>query len=96
MFGPIADLKKKAEARVGQLQKAGERGAHLYGADDKMLGGLNSFYLLVDKPEVYHLPPDPKMPSRNLKPSAVWSALGAVAIGLMGVISFRNRGGGDA
>jgi formate dehydrogenase iron-sulfur subunit len=96
VFGPIAELKKKAEARVGQLQKAGETGAYLYGADDKMLGGLNSFYLLVDKPEVYHLPPDPKMPSRNLKPSALWSALGAVVVGLAGVISFRNRGRRDA
>jgi formate dehydrogenase iron-sulfur subunit len=36
----------------------------LYGADDKMLGGLNAFFLLVDRPEVYGLPPDPKMPSR--------------------------------
>ena len=45
---------------------------------------------------VYGLPAAPKMPSRNLKPSAVWSAIGAAVIGLMGVISFRNRGRGDA
>jgi formate dehydrogenase iron-sulfur subunit len=50
----------------------------------------------VDRPEVYGLPPDPKMPSRNLQGSALWSALGAVAIGIMGLISFRNRGAGDA
>jgi formate dehydrogenase iron-sulfur subunit len=60
-----------------------------------MLGGLNSFYLLVDKPEVYRLPPDPKMPSRNLRPSSVWSALGAVALGLMAIVSFRSRGMDD-
>jgi formate dehydrogenase iron-sulfur subunit len=57
-----------------------------------MLGGLNSFYLLVDKPEVYGLPPDPKMPTRNLKSGSWFSALGAVVVGLMGVINFRNRG----
>jgi formate dehydrogenase iron-sulfur subunit len=96
MFGPIADLRTKAEARVAQLQTAGETGAYLYGADEKMLGGLNSFYLLVDKPAVYGLPAAPKMPSRNLKPSAVWSAIGAAVLGLMGVISFRNRGRADA
>src|SRR5712691_1525878 len=48
MFGPIAALRKTAEARVAQLQKAGETGAYLYGDDEKILGGLNSFYLLVD------------------------------------------------
>jgi formate dehydrogenase iron-sulfur subunit len=81
---------------VGQLQSVGEKRAYLYGADDKMLGGLNAFYLLVDKPEVYGLPPDPKLPSRNLKPSSLWSTLGAVVIGLMGVMSLRNRGRNDA
>src|SRR5207302_294548 len=58
-FGTIADLRKMAQARLGQLQHAGESRAYLYGADEGMLGGLNSFYLLVDKPEVYGLPPDP-------------------------------------
>src|SRR3979409_2731912 len=49
-FGPIADLKEMAKARVGQLHEVGENRAHLYGADETMLGGLNSFYLLVDPP----------------------------------------------
>jgi len=60
-----------------------------------MLGGLNSFYLLVDKPEVYGLPPDPRLPSRNLKSSAVWSVLGAAIVALTSLISFRNRGSRD-
>jgi len=95
-FGPIADLKKLAQARLGQLEKAGETRAQLYGADEKMLGGLNSFYLLVDKPEVYGLPPDPKLPSRNLKAGSLWSALGAVVIGVVGLISLRTRRTDDA
>ncbi len=94
-FGTIRELKDRAQKRVGQLQQTGEKRAYLYGADEKILGGLNSFYLLVDKPEVYGLPPDPKMPSRNLKPASIFSALGAILVGLMGVISFRNRGMGD-
>jgi len=95
-FGTITDLKKMAQARVGRLQDAGESRAYLYGTDEAMLGGLNSFYLLLDKPEVYGLPPDPKIPSRNLKSSAVWSVLGAVAIALTSLVNFRNRGGRDA
>jgi len=90
-FGPITELKQRAEKRVAQLQEQGEKRAQLYGADEKMLGGLNSFFLLVDRPEVYGLPPDPKLPTRNLKPSSLLSALGAVVVGLMGVISFRMR-----
>jgi formate dehydrogenase iron-sulfur subunit len=91
-FGTIRDLRERANKRVAQLHQAGEKGAYLYGADEKMLGGLNSFFLLVDKPEVYGLPPDPKMPTRNLAAGSWFSVLGAVLVGLMGVINFRNRG----
>lgn len=91
-FGTIAELKTRAQARVQRLRSQGEARAHLYGADESMLGGLNSFYLLVDRPEVYGLPPDPKMPSRTLTPSALWSVLGGIVIGLAGLFSFRTRG----
>jgi formate dehydrogenase iron-sulfur subunit len=91
-FGTVADLRKLAQARVGQLQQGGERRAYLYGADDRMLGGLNSFFLLVDRPEVYGLPADPRMPSRNLAPGSLWSLLGAIVVGVLGIFSFRTRG----
>ena len=91
-FGTINDLKSRAQKRVEQLHTAGETRAYLYGADEKVLGGLNSFYLLVDKPEVYGLPSDPKMPTRNLASASWFSALGAVLVGLIGLINFRNRG----
>ena len=60
-----------------------------------MLGGLNSFYLLVDKPEVYGLPPDPKMPTRNLNSGSMFSVLGALLVGLIGIFNFRNRGAAE-
>jgi formate dehydrogenase iron-sulfur subunit len=85
-------LRGRAQKRVEQLHQGGEKRAYLYGADEKMLGGLNSFFLLVDKPEVYGLPPDPKMPTRNLAPASLFSALGAVLVGLIGIFNFRNRG----
>jgi formate dehydrogenase iron-sulfur subunit len=91
VFGSIADLKRRAEARVGHLHQGGEQRAYLYGADEEMLGGLNSFFLLVDRPEVYGLPTDPKMPTRNLLPGSLWSTFGALVVGLLGVISFRTR-----
>jgi formate dehydrogenase iron-sulfur subunit len=91
-FGPVADLRKRAEARVGKLHSQGEKRAYLYGADDKMLGGLNAFFLLVDRPEVYRLPPDPKLPTERLRPSTWLSVLGAVVVGVAGLFSFRTRG----
>jgi formate dehydrogenase iron-sulfur subunit len=95
-FGTITDLRQRAQARVAKLQEQGEKRAYLYGADDKILGGLNSFFLLLDRPEVYGLPPNPTLPTRNLAPSSWFSALGALVLGLMGVISFRMRGANAA
>src|SRR5258707_5192519 len=91
-FGAIRELRERAQARVEQLHRTGENRAYLYGADEKMLGGLNSFYLLVDQPEVYGLPPDPKMPTRNLIPASIYAVLGAIVVGIAGIFSFRNRG----
>jgi formate dehydrogenase iron-sulfur subunit len=91
-FGPIDELKTRAAARVEQLRARGETRAHLYGADDSMLGGLNAFYLLVDRPEVYGLPREPRLPTRNVRASSWLSVAGAVLVGLAGLFSFRTRG----
>jgi formate dehydrogenase iron-sulfur subunit len=90
-FGPIRELKQQAQARVEQLHERGEKRAYLYGADDKFLGGLNSFYLLVDQPEVYGLPVNPKMPTRNLIPSSLFSTAGAMVLALLAVVGLRKR-----
>ena len=90
-FGPIASLRRTARARVERLQGQGRTRAYLYGDDETILGGLNSFYLLEDRPEVYGLPAAPKLPSRNLVPGSLWSGLGALLVGLVGLVSFRQR-----
>ena len=93
-FGPVRELRERAARRVGVLKERGEGGAYLYGADEKMLGGLNSFFLLVDRPEVYGLPTDPRLPTRNLRWGSALSAVGALVVGLLGLFSFRERGRG--
>ena len=90
-FGPLAGLRRTARARVERLQGQGRPRAYLYGDDETILGGLNSFYLLEDRPEVYGLPAAPKLPSRNLVPGSLWSGLGALLVGLVGLVSFRQR-----
>src|SRR5947209_6582788 len=90
-FGKIADLKRDAQARLAQLHGAGMNQARLYGADEKVLGGLNSFYLLMDTPETYGLPSAPKLPSRNVPRSAFWSIFAGLLTALGALFAFRER-----
>jgi formate dehydrogenase iron-sulfur subunit len=90
-FGPLKDLKKIARERVAQLQDEGVHAAELYGADDRILGGLNAFYLLVDKPETYGLPSNPKLPSRKVPWSSFLSIFTAFLTGLGVLFAFRSR-----
>jgi len=90
-FGPISELKQRAQQRLEQLHAQGVTQARLYGHDESILGGLNSFYLLLDEPETYGLPSNPQLPSRNVLPSAALSAAGAVALGLLGLVGLRKQ-----
>jgi formate dehydrogenase iron-sulfur subunit len=90
-FGPIDEMKQKAEARVAQLHQLGANRAYLYGADDRVLGGLNAFYLLVDTPETYGLPSNPQLPSRTVPRSSLWSIIAAGLTALGVLFAFRNR-----
>src|SRR5438132_1217458 len=90
-FGKIVDLKEEAKARVAQLHRLGQTKARLYGADDKVLGGLNSFYLLMDEPEVYGLPSNPKVPSQMVPASLFWSLFTGLLVALGVLFRFRMR-----
>jgi len=90
-FGSIVELRTRAHKRVDQLKAQGVK-AELYGADpDGALGGLNSFYLLVDEPEVYGLPRKPTLPSRNLAKSASFSFASAAVLGVLALVGLRKR-----
>jgi formate dehydrogenase iron-sulfur subunit len=97
-FGPIDQLQSRADARLQQLQQAGRTQTRLYGRDEAMLGGLNSFYLIEDSPATYGLPEAPRLPSRNLAASSGLGVVAAVLAGIAGVLAIRKRrmGGGDA
>jgi formate dehydrogenase iron-sulfur subunit len=85
-FGELDDLRSRAEARLATLQEAGLAEARLYGADeDDGVGGFGAFFLLLDEPEVYHLPPDPVDTVRDLP--GIWAAAGAAAAALGGALA---------
>jgi len=83
VFGDLDELKEKAAARVEELHDRGVTEAYLYGVDadnQPGTGGLNAFFLLLDDPEVYNLPPDPVVPTRKV--GASWKAMGIAVMGL--------------
>jgi len=79
-FGDLDQLHQNAAKRVEKLHEQGLTDAYLYGAskeDQPGTEGLNAFFLLVDKPEVYNLPPDPVVPTKKVK--AAWFSMAASA-----------------
>ena len=77
-FGPLDELRERADSRLAKLQAEGWRGAQLYGRDPgDGVGGFGAFFLLLDEPETYHLPPDPVDTTRDL--GGLWAATGAAA-----------------
>jgi formate dehydrogenase iron-sulfur subunit len=93
-FGPLDELRAYADERVGDLVAAGQP-AQLYGHDSTDgVGGTGAFFLLLDDPEVYRLPPDPVTPTRNAK--ALWAAAartaGVLAVAIAAaVVGGRSR-----
>jgi formate dehydrogenase iron-sulfur subunit len=80
-FGPLDELREQAQARVGDLHEAGRPEARLYlEGTDNGIGGAGAFFLLLDEPEVYGLPPDPVVSTRALP--AMWKHAGLAAAGL--------------
>jgi formate dehydrogenase iron-sulfur subunit len=91
-FGELGDLRERAGQRVERLQAAGAEKAQLYLADeDDGIGGAGAFFLLLDDPEVYGLPPDPVDATRDL--GSTWRAAGAAAAALAGAIAISVFGG---
>ncbi|MBI0294407.1 4Fe-4S dicluster domain-containing protein [Streptomyces sp. PRKS01-29] len=85
-FGPLDGLRERAAARVEELHRVGVEDARLYGHDpEDGVGGDGAFFLLLDEPEVYGLPPDPVVTTRDLP--SMWRHAGAAALTLLGGVA---------
>jgi formate dehydrogenase iron-sulfur subunit len=94
-FGDLEQLRHSAQARVEKLRKDGLQEAYLYGADQESqpgTEGLNAFFLLLDKPEVYNLPPDPKVPTKGVGGGWASMAFAALAMATVAVASVLSKG----
>jgi formate dehydrogenase iron-sulfur subunit len=92
-FGPLDELRVTAQARLDELHAAGVSEARLYGADPQDgIGGAGAFFLLLDEPEVYGLPPDPVVTTRDLPSMWRWAGLAAGVV-VAGVAAAFAKGG---
>jgi formate dehydrogenase iron-sulfur subunit len=92
-YGELDELRERAAARVAALHEQGVESARLYGHDPSDgVGGDGAFFLLLDEPEVYGLPPDPVVTTRDLpemwRSAAV--AAGALVAGVL--MAFAGTG----
>jgi formate dehydrogenase iron-sulfur subunit len=91
-FGPLEELRERADARLAKLEAESWNGAQLYGRDpDDGVGGFGAFFLLLDEPEVYGLPPDPVVTTRDL-PEMWTNMLAAAGALLAGVTALTLLG----
>ncbi|MEU5865276.1 MULTISPECIES: 4Fe-4S dicluster domain-containing protein [unclassified Nonomuraea] len=81
-FGELDELRERADRRLEQVRAAGASSARLYGHDPADgVGGTGAFFLLLDEPQVYGLPPDPVVTTADLP--SMWRHAGAAALVLL-------------
>jgi formate dehydrogenase iron-sulfur subunit len=89
-FGPLEDLRARAADRLDEVVEQGYDGARLYGHDPADgVGGFGAFFLLLDEPEVYGLPPDPVVTTRDLP--GMWAAAAVAGTLLAGAMRLLVR-----
>jgi formate dehydrogenase iron-sulfur subunit len=91
-YGDLDELRERADERVAKLHDAGIMDARLYGNDpDDGVGGAGAFFLLLDEPEVYGLPPDPVVTTKDLPHMFNRATTAAAALLVGAVVSFLGR-----
>jgi formate dehydrogenase iron-sulfur subunit len=91
-FGPLDELRALAQTRLEDLHARGETSARLYGADPADgIGGAGAFFLLLDEPQVYGLPPDPVVTTRDLPRQWRWAGAAAAVLAAGVAVAFSGR-----
>ena len=91
-FGDHDDLVDRARERVAELHAQGQTEARLYGANERDgVGGTGSVFLLLDEPEVYGLPPDPRVCTADLM--TMYKRATVAAVGMVAAAAVAFLGG---
>jgi formate dehydrogenase iron-sulfur subunit len=93
-FGDLDELRERAEKRLAKLEAEQWNGARLYGHDpNDGVGGFGAFFLLLDEPEVYGLPPDPVVPTKHLP--KLWKSTALAATAMFVAVAAAFIGGSE-
>ena len=89
-YGDLDELRANADERLEKLQQGGMyRDASLYLRDQSDgVGGGGAFFLLLDRPEVYGLPPAPVDTTRDLP--QMWRSAAYAMLGLIGATALAS------
>jgi formate dehydrogenase iron-sulfur subunit len=88
-FGDHEEMVAVAKERVAELHAQGRTEARLYGANElDGVGGTGSVFLLLDEPEVYGLPPDPRVPTADLPRMFRHAGMAAAGMAAAAALSF--------
>jgi formate dehydrogenase iron-sulfur subunit len=91
-FGEVNELRERADRRLEKLRAQGWNGAQLYGRNpNDGVGGFGAFFLLLDEPEVYSLPPDPAVTTKFLP--SMWKNTAFAAAGVAAAAALAFLGG---
>ena len=91
-FGDVDELRQRADERLEKVRREPQFvGARLYGRNEADgVGGAGAFFLLLDKPEVYGLPPAPVDTTRDL--GKMYRVMGIAAGALVGAMTLAAIG----
>ncbi len=80
MFGPLDQLRVRAQERLQQLHSNGMTDANVYDPTQTSVKGLHAFFLVRGDPRAYNLPPKPEVPTIYLKDGWRAAAKGAAML----------------
>ena len=77
-FGPLDELRARADQRVADLHARGVGDARIYDPVASSVGGIHAFFLLLGPPEEFGLPSQPEVPTTYLR--GAWLSAGMTSI----------------
>jgi formate dehydrogenase iron-sulfur subunit len=94
LFGPLEQLRQRAQERVAHLQEQGMKDANLYDPIETSVEGLHAFFLVRGDPRAYNLPPKPEVPTIYQKDGWKSSAVGSGILLAGALLAFAASRGG--
>lgn len=94
-FGPLSELRERAEQRVAKLADQGVDEAYVYGTKEVGgtggMDGLNAIFVLTAPSEVYNLPARPELPQAKVGRMFLTTLGAALALGAAAAATLWER-----